>query len=126
MVLNGIAASWGWSLVGFPRAQYSGQFCLISLSIIWMRGTRASSVEFTDDTELGGNAELLEGGKTLQKSLDRLDLMVQGQSCEVQQGHVPGSAPGSQQPQTGLQAWGRAAGKVLSGKGQWHPGLCMP
>lgn len=122
MVVNGVAASWGWSLVGFPRAQYWGQFCSMSLLGV-LRGSRASSAEFTDDTELGGNADLLEGRKTLQKGLDRLDLMVQGQSCEVQQGHVPGSAPG---PQTGLQAWGRTAGKLLSGEGQWHPGLYKP
>ena len=30
----------------FPRAKYWGQFCLISLSMIWMKGPSAASVNF--------------------------------------------------------------------------------
>ena len=43
--------------------------------------------------------------------------MGQGQLYEVQQGSVPGPAPGAQQPHTTLQVWGRAAGKLPGGKG---------
>jgi len=49
--------------------------------------------------------------------------MGRGQLYEVQQGQMTGPALGSQQPHATLQAWGRVAGKLPSGKGSWGVGL---
>jgi len=57
---------------GVPQGSVLGQFCLISLLMIWTRGSSAASVSL-QTTEFGRSVPLLEGGRSLQRDLDRLD-----------------------------------------------------
>lgn len=71
--------------------------------------------QFTDDTKLGRNVDMLEGWKVLQRGLVRLDNGL-SQWHEVEQAEVPNPALGSQ-PQAVLQAEDRVVGNLLRGKG---------
>ncbi|KAK4830699.1 hypothetical protein QYF61_012868 [Mycteria americana] len=57
----------GWSQAVFPRAEFWGQFCLTSLSMIWLRGSRAPSVSL--QTTPSCAVVLI----CLRRDLDRLD-----------------------------------------------------
>jgi len=72
--VNGVKSSWQTVMSGVPQGSVlGGQSCLISLSMIWMKGIECSFSNFADDTNLGGSVNLREGRKGLQRDLDRLD-----------------------------------------------------
>lgn len=56
------------SQAGSPRDQYRPPHCPTSSYMIWMMG-----LKFADNTELGGEMNLLEGKAILQSNLDRLE-----------------------------------------------------
>lgn len=71
MVENGLKSIWSPVPVVFPRAQCWAQSFLITLLMVWMRGVSTLN-QFTDNTKLGGSADLLGGRKALQRALGRL------------------------------------------------------
>lgn len=54
-----------------PTPQYFGQFCLVTLSVIWVKRSSASSVSL--QLTPSGVLDLLEGRKAPQRDLERLD-----------------------------------------------------
>jgi len=46
VVVHGVNLSWWPATSMFPRAQYCGQFCLVSLLMTWTTGSSAPSVSF--------------------------------------------------------------------------------
>jgi len=111
----------GWSRVVFPRAQYWGQFCLISLSMIWMRGLSAPSVSLQMTLSWVGVlifsrvGRLCRGTWTgwvdgLRPTVEDLTRLSAGSCTWVTT--TPGNA-------TGL---GKSISKLLGGKGPWGVG----
>ncbi|KAM9013726.1 mitogen-activated protein kinase 15 isoform 4-T5 [Ara ararauna] len=112
VVVNGFQSSWHQPQVLFPSAQDWGQFCLISLSMIWMRGSGSPSGSLQTTPIWVGVLICWRAGGSSERS-GQARSMNRSQWDEVQQGSVPGSALGPQQPHAVLQAWVRVAGKLL-------------
>lgn len=124
-----------WSLVGFPKAQHWGQFCLIPLLLTWPNGMCSEGVgrHFQAGQErwsAGGHEGSAQG-----------ELMGWGHLYKIQQGQVSSPTLGSWQPHAwglGKSSWKTARwnrawrcwltehepAEYLGGQeDQWHPGL---
>lgn len=68
---NLVKFSWQPVTSGVPQGSVWGQFCLISLSMILMRGSRAPS-KFAANIKVGVGVDLPKGRRALQRDLVRL------------------------------------------------------